>query len=111
MENRKPSLPKIAIGTRPNTKKESPMPLEQMIGIEVNKLIFLSFSFYRATRLFLLQAYIAAFSAVLEIANKLSQILVNSKLKNVGCALSLQIPNYSDSFFRNLRTCRQLVII
>jgi hypothetical protein len=45
MENRKPSLPKIAIGTRPNTKKESPMPLEQMIGIENNKVIFSKFFF------------------------------------------------------------------
>jgi hypothetical protein len=40
MENRKPSLPKTAIGTRPNTKKESPIPLEQMSGIAIIEVIF-----------------------------------------------------------------------
>jgi hypothetical protein len=87
MENRKPSLPKVAIGTRPRAKKESPMPLEQMIGREVNKLILRVFC--RITSLFLGHAYNSTVSAVLEIADELSQILVNSKLEKVGFALSL----------------------
>ena len=61
MENRKPSLPKVAIGTRPNTKKESPMPLEQMIGREIIKInrMQIDLTSYRELKLrrFLIQPY------------------------------------------------------
>jgi hypothetical protein len=64
--------------------------------------------FCRITSLFLGHAYNSTVSAVLEIADELSQDLVKSKLKNVGCALSLQISSHI-VFFRDVHTYRRFL--